>query len=169
MDDINKYTKMNAWTSKQGCKDANKWRKPNKMAQSKHSNHEGSKTCYHTKGKGKHVKSTTPTRETLICKAKQKERKASHKQANITKMYSHTWSHPNKPPKGMDATKQIVWPQRLTSTNPQRENKQEHGKGLDLSKQAWIQTQKAWKRANKAQTCKNELIQTLYWNLGVWM
>ena len=60
-------------------------------------------------------------------------------------------------------------PQRLTSINPQRENKQEHGRDLDLSKQAWIQTQNAWKGANKAQKCKNELIQTLYYNLGVWM
>ena len=75
-----------------------KQRKPNKMTQSKDSKHKGSQASYHTKGRAKHVKSTTPTRETLICKAKQKERKASHKQANITKMYSHTWSHPNKPP-----------------------------------------------------------------------
>ena len=43
-------------TSKLGCKDANKQRKPNKMAQSKHSKHNGSKSCSHTKGNGKHVK-----------------------------------------------------------------------------------------------------------------
>ena len=36
-------------------KDANKHRKPNEMAQSKQSKHEGSKACYHTKGKGEHV------------------------------------------------------------------------------------------------------------------
>ena len=52
-------------------------------------------------------------------------------------------------------------PQRLTSTNPQRENKQEHGKGLDLSKQARVQTQKAWKIANRAQTCKKEHLNPL--------
>ena len=65
------------------------------------------------------------------------ERQAASK-PNITKMYSPTWLHPNKPPKGTDTTKQTKWPQRSTSTNPQKENKQEHGKGLDLRKQAWI-------------------------------
>ena len=35
-------------------------------------------------------------------------------------------------------------------------------KKQDLSTEAWIQTQKAWKRSNKAQTYKKELIQTLY-------
>ena len=53
-------------------------------------------------------------------------------------MYSHTWLHPNKPPKGTDATKQVSGPKDQQVINPQRENKQEHGKGLDLSKQAWI-------------------------------
>ena len=43
-------------------------------------------------------------------------------------MYLHTWLHPNKPTKGMDATKQSNWPQRPTSDNPQRENVQGNGK-----------------------------------------
>ena len=63
--------------------------------------------------------------------------------------------------KGCNQKKQ-KGPQRLTSTKPQKKNKQEYGRGLDLSKQAWVLTQKSWKIANRAQTCKKELIQTLY-------
>ena len=44
--------------------------------------------------------------------------------------------------RGKDATEQTRWPQRPTSTNPQRENKQTLGKDQDLSKQAWIQSKK---------------------------
>ena len=58
---------------------------------------------------------------------------------NITRMYSHIWLHPNKPPKGMDATKQASGPKDHYATNPYRENKQEHVKRLELSKQARFQ------------------------------
>jgi len=47
---------------------------------------------------------------------------------NITKMCPHTWLHLSKPPKGTYATKQIGGPKDQQATNPQRENKQEHGK-----------------------------------------
>ena len=78
------------------------------------------------------------------------------------KTYSHASLYPNKPQKGKDATKQTKRHQKCKHINPQRENTQEHGKDLDLSMQAWIQTQKHGKEENKAQTCKKELIQTLY-------
>ena len=39
---------------------------------------------------------------------------------------------------GKDATKQTKKHQRCKQTNPQKEDKQEHGKDLDLSIQAWI-------------------------------
>ena len=42
---VNKYAKMQR---KQG--------KPNKMVQTKQSKHKGSRACYHTKGRAKHVK-----------------------------------------------------------------------------------------------------------------
>ena len=38
------------------AKAANRQRKQSKMAQNKHIKHEGGQACYHTKGKGKHVK-----------------------------------------------------------------------------------------------------------------
>ena len=41
--------------------------------------------------------------------------------------------------KGTYATKQASGPKDQQTTNPQRENGQEHGRGLDLSKQAWTQ------------------------------
>ena len=41
---------------------------------------------------------------------------------------------------GMGATKQASDPKDQQATNLLRQNKQEHGKGLDLRKQAWIQT-----------------------------
>ena len=39
----------------------------------------------------------------------------------------------------MDATKQASGPKDHYATNPYRENKQEHVKRLELSKQAWFQ------------------------------
>ena len=61
-----------------------------------------------------------------------------------------------------DVTKKKKRAPKTNMHKPTKANKQEHDKGLDLSKQAWVQTQKAWKIANRAQTCKKELIQTLY-------
>jgi len=61
-----------------------------------------------------------------------------------------------------DVTKKTKRAPKTNKHKPIKGIKQEHGRGLDLSKQAWVQTQKAWKIANRAQTCKNELIQTLY-------
>ena len=53
------------------------------MAQSKQSEHEGSKACYHTKGKGEHVIRHTEglTWETLTRKARQMRKKVGGKQA----------------------------------------------------------------------------------------
>ena len=53
---------------------------------------------------------------------------------NITKMYSQAWLHPNKPPKGVDATKQSKWPQRPTS-NKYTKGKQARTKQMPRSKQ----------------------------------
>ena len=41
---------------------------------------------------------------------------------------------------GTGATKQASDPKDQQATNLLRQNKQEHGKGLDLRKQAWFQT-----------------------------
>ena len=57
------------------------------------------------------------------------------------KMCSQIQLHPNKPPKGQQIT------------NPQRENKQEHDKEPRPKQTSMDLKQKAWKRANKAQTC----------------
>ena len=41
---------------------------------------------------------------------KQRRERHAANMLNITKMYPYTWLHPNKPPKGMDATKQASGP-----------------------------------------------------------
>ena len=57
--------------------------KAKKMAQNKHSKHKGSKACYHTKRRGKHVIKHIErlTWVTLTCKAKQRRKKARDKLA----------------------------------------------------------------------------------------
>ena len=104
--------------------------------------HKGSQACYHTKRRARHVIRHIErlTWETLTCKAKQRRERYAVIKPNIMTMYTQTWLHPNKSPKGMGATKQASDPKDQQATNPLRQNKQEHDKGLDLSKQAWIQT-----------------------------
>ena len=69
--------------------------------------------------------------------------------------------HPNKPPNGWMQPNKQVNPKGQQITNPQRENKQEHDKEPRPKQTSMDLKQKAWKRANKAQTCIQELIKTL--------
>ena len=153
LDGIKKYTKTRAWTYKQWCKYASKQRKPNKMAQSKHGGHKGSKACYHTKGKGKHVIRHLErlTWETLTCKAKQKRKNASEKQA---KHYEDVFPH-------MVASKQATkrygcnqtskWPQRPLRNKPIKGKQTRTRKETRTKQTSMVPKQKAHgKKSNNA-------------------
>ena len=114
-----------------GARMQTKQRKPNKMAQRKQNGHKGSKACYHTKGKGKHVvrQIESLTRETLTCKASKGEKGKRQANQHHKDLLSQIWLHSNKPPKGYACNQTSKWPKDIQATNPQRENKQETWQG----------------------------------------
>ena len=80
---------------------------------------------------------------------------------NIMKMCPHIWLHPNKPPKGwMQPNKQVV--PKINKQQTHKGNKTNTCQRPRSKQTSMDPNMNTRKRANKAQTCIKELIQTLY-------
>jgi len=92
---------------------------------------------------------------------KQRRERHAANMPNITMMYPYTWLHPNKPPKGMmQPNKQVALKTNKQQTHKgNKTNTCQRPRSKQTSMDPNMNTRK---RANKAQTCIKELIQTLY-------